>query len=64
MILVGSEKTENELDYPNIEVKNKWLTVPNWDMLKTVESLTASNVTADWLDALIVSINLLKNESV
>lgn len=61
---MGSKATSNELDYPNILVVNKWLTMPNWEMVKSVEDLSPTDIeTADWLDALIVAINILKTES-
>ncbi|KAG8246494.1 X-ray repair cross-complementing protein 5 [Homalodisca vitripennis] len=64
LIFVGSSKTDNDLNYPHIEVKQKWFVPPNWDLLKAVDDMKATDVkSADWLDGLIVAVNLLKHET-
>uniref|UniRef100_A0A1B6HY89 Ku domain-containing protein n=1 Tax=Homalodisca liturata TaxID=320908 RepID=A0A1B6HY89_9HEMI len=64
LIFVGSSKMDNDLNYPHIEVKQKWFVPPNWDLLKAVDDMKATDVkSADWLDGLIVAVNLLKHET-
>uniref|UniRef100_A0A1B6GA37 VWFA domain-containing protein n=1 Tax=Cuerna arida TaxID=1464854 RepID=A0A1B6GA37_9HEMI len=64
LIFVGSNKTENDMDYPHIEVKQRWFVPPNWDLLRAIENMKTTDVnSADWLDGLIVAVNLLKHET-
>lgn len=65
---MGTEETKNELNstiggYDNIYEGFKLLK-PNWDMVRAViQDVKPQKATADWLDALIVSMDLLKRES-
>nr|CAD7400681.1 unnamed protein product [Timema cristinae] len=64
IILLGSEKTDNILNYKNI-----WLAyplgAPNWNMIEHIEKrIKPSRVDADWFDALILALDVLKEPTV
>ncbi|XP_065215325.1 X-ray repair cross-complementing protein 5-like [Planococcus citri] len=68
LIVFGSEKTNNRLasqngGYENIDVLSAHLSVASWDLLKYVKDLETSSVTADWMDALLVAADYIKNET-
>jgi hypothetical protein len=62
LILLGSNETENSLNYKNIKVTHS-LALPCWEMVQFVEDLTGTMVNADWLDAIVVAMNILKEET-
>lgn len=62
LILLGSNETQNSLNYKNIKVTHS-LALPSWEMVQFVEDLTGTTVNADWLDAIVVAMNVLKEET-
>ena len=63
IVLMGTEDTENNLDYKHITVPFS-LGLPSWDILQLLEGdLKGTSKDADWLDALVVAMDLLKQES-
>ncbi|XP_054268759.1 X-ray repair cross-complementing protein 5-like isoform X2 [Macrosteles quadrilineatus] len=68
LVLIGSEETKNELNYPNVYVQNSYFSCANWNLMKNISNLTVAkhsgnSSNSDWLDGLIVAVNLLKEES-
>uniref|UniRef100_A0A2Z5TTK7 ATP-dependent DNA helicase II subunit 2 n=1 Tax=Reticulitermes speratus TaxID=60591 RepID=A0A2Z5TTK7_9NEOP len=59
LILLGSDETENSLNYKNIKVTHS-LALPSWEMVQFVNDLKGTTVNADWLDAIVVAMNVLK----
>jgi hypothetical protein len=62
LILLGSDETNNSLNYKNISVTHS-LALPSWEMVQFVEDLKESMVNADWLDAIVVAMDVLKEET-
>jgi hypothetical protein len=62
LILLGSNETQNSLNYKNIKVTHS-LALPSWEMVQFIEDLTGTMVNADWLDAIVVAMNILKEET-
>jgi hypothetical protein len=62
LILLGSDETENSLNYKNIKVTHS-LALPSWEVLQFVNNLKGTTVNADWLDAIVVAMNVLKEET-
>ncbi|XP_047106967.1 GTP 3',8-cyclase-like [Schistocerca piceifrons] len=62
LIVLGSDKTQNPLDYPNVSVEFP-LALPTWQMISFVEkSLHESEIKTDWVDGVVVSMQVLKDE--
>jgi hypothetical protein len=62
LILLGSKETENRLNYKNIKVTHPLL-LPSWELVQFVEDLEGTMVNADWLDAIVVAMDVLKEET-
>jgi hypothetical protein len=62
LILLGSNETQNSLNYKNIKVTHS-LALPSWEMVQFVEDLRGTTVNADWLDAIVVAMDVLKEET-
>ncbi|XP_047225878.1 X-ray repair cross-complementing protein 5 [Girardinichthys multiradiatus] len=67
LVLFGTDSTKNPLDqdgqYQNITV-HRHLTVPDFDLLEEIEhQIHPENQQADWLDALVVCMDLLQTET-
>ncbi|XP_067009130.2 X-ray repair cross-complementing protein 5 [Anabrus simplex] len=63
MVLVGSKESANPLEYHHIS-EAFVLTLPSWKMLKIVEKdIVGTNEVADWLDGIVIAMNMLKMES-
>ena len=62
VILLGSYVTRNSLNYENIEVTHS-LALPSWDMVQFVNDLKGTTVNGDWLDAVVVAMDVLKKET-
>lgn len=68
LILFGSKETDNNLakenEYRNIAVMTKHFSTANWKILRTVKELEVNvGHTGDWLDAIVVAVQLMKDES-
>ncbi|XP_068428249.1 X-ray repair cross-complementing protein 5 [Clinocottus analis] len=67
LVLFGTESTENPLDndgqYQNITV-HRHLMIPDFELLEEIENqVHPENHQADWLDALVVCMDLLQKET-
>ena len=62
LILLGSKETENSLNYKNIKLTHS-LALPSWEMVQFVNDLEGTTVNGDWLDAVVVAMDVLKKES-
>jgi hypothetical protein len=62
LILLGSDETQNSLNYKNIKVTHS-LALPSWETVQFIEDLTGTTVNADWLDAIVVAMHILKEET-
>ncbi|XP_014859247.1 PREDICTED: X-ray repair cross-complementing protein 5 isoform X1 [Poecilia mexicana] len=67
LVLFGTDSTKNPLDqdgqYQNITV-HRHLMVPDFELLEEIEhQIHPENQQADWLDALVVSMDLLQTET-
>jgi hypothetical protein len=62
LILLGSDETKNSLNYENISVTHL-LALPSWEMVQFVEDLKETMVNADWVDAIVVAMDVLKEET-
>lgn len=62
LILLGSDETENSLNYKNIRLTHS-LAMPTWEMVQFVNDLKGTTVNADWLDAIVVAMHVLKEET-
>ncbi|XP_046987354.1 molybdenum cofactor biosynthesis protein 1-like [Schistocerca americana] len=62
LIVLGSDKTQNPLDYPNVSVEFP-LALPTWQMISFVEkSFHESEIKRDWIDGVVVGMQVLKDE--
>lgn len=65
LVLMGCDDTQNDLNsslegYENIAEVIP-LSIPRWDMLRTLEKIEASDTaSSDWVDGLVVALNYLK----
>ncbi|XP_041857448.1 X-ray repair cross-complementing protein 5 [Melanotaenia boesemani] len=67
LVLFGTDSTKNPLDqddqYQNITVQ-RHLMIPDFELLEEIEhQIHPENQQADWLDALVVSMDLLQGET-
>lgn len=67
LLLMGAEDTNNDLNrsmtgFENI-VELIHLQMPTWDMIKVLDKLEPSEVSADWIDGLVVALNFARNET-
>jgi len=62
LILLGSDETENSLNYKNIKVTHS-LALPSWEMVQFVDDQKGTTVNGDWLDAVVVAMDVLKKET-
>nr|CAD7589722.1 unnamed protein product [Timema genevievae] len=63
IILLGSEDTNNNLNYKNICLAYP-LGAPNWNMIEYIEKgIKPSLVDADWFEALILGLDVLKKRA-
>ncbi|XP_041663738.1 X-ray repair cross-complementing protein 5 [Cheilinus undulatus] len=67
LVLFGTDSTNNPLDqddqYQNITV-HRQLKIPDFELLEEIENqIHPENSQADWLDALVVSMDLLQRET-
>jgi hypothetical protein len=62
LMLLGSDETENSLNYKNIKLTHS-LALPSWEMVQFVSNLKGTTVNGDWLDAVVVAMDVLKKES-
>jgi hypothetical protein len=62
LILLGSNETGNGLDYKNIKLTHS-LALPSWEMVQFVNDLKGTTVNGDWLDAVVVAMDVLKTET-
>lgn len=67
VVLMGTENTDNDLnkslgDFENL-VEFIKLQKPNWNMIRQIEKLEASDVSSDWVDGLTCSLNFAKEET-
>ncbi len=65
--MFGCSKTDNKLadegEYRNIAVITKKLVTADWELLSRVNEQKLHDFTsADWLDALVIAMQLLKDE--
>jgi len=64
VILFGSQETNNNLEYENINVIERGLAVADWDLITFLrEHVQGTNLEPDWLDGLIVALDFLKGAS-
>ncbi|XP_046987220.1 molybdenum cofactor biosynthesis protein 1-like [Schistocerca americana] len=62
LIVLGSDKTQTLLDYPNASVEFP-LALPTWQMISFVEkSLHEREIKTDWIDGVVVGMQVLKDE--
>ncbi|XP_047104782.1 molybdenum cofactor biosynthesis protein 1-like [Schistocerca piceifrons] len=62
LIVLGSDKTQTPLDYPNVSVEFP-LALPTWQMISFVEkSLHEREIKTDWIDGVVVGMQVLKDE--
>ncbi|XP_049963558.1 molybdenum cofactor biosynthesis protein 1-like [Schistocerca serialis cubense] len=62
LIVLGSDKTQTLLDYPNVSVEFP-LALPTWQMIPFVEkSLHEREIKTDWIDGVVVGMQVLKDE--
>ncbi|XP_046987746.1 molybdenum cofactor biosynthesis protein 1-like [Schistocerca americana] len=58
LIVLGSDKTQNPLDYPNVSVEFP-LALPTWQMISFVEkALHESEIKTDWIDGVVVGMQV------
>jgi hypothetical protein len=62
LMLLGSDETENSLNYKNIKLTHS-MALPTWEMVQFVSNLKGTTVNGDWLDAVVVAMDVLKKES-
>nr|CAD7569471.1 unnamed protein product [Timema californicum] len=63
IILLGSENTDNNLNYKNICLAYP-LGAPNWNMIEHIEKgIKPSRVDADWFEALILGLDVLREQT-
>nr|CAD7405535.1 unnamed protein product [Timema poppensis] len=64
IILLGSENTDNNLNYKNICLAYP-LGAPNWNMIEHIEKgIKPSRVDADWFEALILGLDVLREQTI
>ncbi|XP_047003801.1 molybdenum cofactor biosynthesis protein 1-like [Schistocerca americana] len=58
LIVLGSDKTQNPLGYPNVSVEFP-LALPTWQMISFVEkALHESEIKTDWIDGVVVGMQV------
>ncbi|XP_063234073.1 X-ray repair cross-complementing protein 5-like isoform X2 [Bacillus rossius redtenbacheri] len=63
LVLMGTEGTDNSLGYEHISVACD-LQLVSWDMLESLErDAKPSGAAADWLDALVVAVDFLREQA-
>jgi len=61
LVLLASEETNNVLDYPNVSVFERGFGPADWDLVTFLrEHVQGTGVEADWLDSVIVALDLLR----
>ena len=61
LVMLGSEETNNNLDYDNVSVFERGFATADWDLVTFLrEHVQGTGVEADWLDSVIVSLDLLR----
>jgi hypothetical protein len=69
IVLMGTTETENELNLTITEGYNNIceaipLSLPNWNMIRTIiKNVEYHGANADWLDALIVAMGVIKRDA-
>ena len=64
LVLFGCRETANPLEYPGVKVVGGGLTLADWDTVAFLkEQVVGSDAQGDWLDALVVACDFLKNET-
>ena len=62
LVLLGSEETNNNMDYPNVSVLERGFAPADWDLVTFLrEDVAGTEVEADWLDSVIVALDVLRN---
>ena len=64
VILFGCRETANPLEYPGVKVVGGGLTLADWDTVAFLrDQVAGSDAKGDWVDALVVACDFLKNET-
>lgn len=68
IILFGTEKTQNNLaegnEYCNIAVLTEHFSQCSWELLRLIKELKVNtDCIADWLDAIVVAVQFIKDET-
>ena len=64
VILFGSEETNNNLGYENINVLERGLGLADWDLITFLrDHVQGTSLESDWLDCVIVALDFLRSAS-
>ncbi|KAG5679836.1 hypothetical protein PVAND_009374 [Polypedilum vanderplanki] len=67
VILFGTGETKNDLNSSDLGFENivemDFLQCGTWKLVKALDNVKPGNATCDWIDALLVGINYIKNET-
>ena len=64
VVMFGSEDTNNNLSYENINVLERGLAPADWELVSFLrEHVTGTSLEPDWMDGVIVALDFLKSAS-
>lgn len=64
VVMFGSEDTNNNLSYENINVLERGLAVADWELVSFLrEHVSGTSLEPDWMDGVIVALDFLKSAS-
>ena len=64
VVMFGSEDTNNNLSYENINVLERGLAPADWELVSFLrEHVSGTNLEPDWMDGVIVALDFLKTAS-
>ena len=64
VVMFGSEDTNNNLSYENINVLERGMAPADWELVSFLrEHISGTNMEPDWMDGVIVALDFLKNAS-
>lgn len=63
LILLGCDNTDNSLNYPNISIGFS-IGLPSWDRISyTEKDIPKSSSNGDWIEAIVLAMQMLKDET-
>lgn len=61
-IITMGDETDNQEGVDNVKLYNENLMIPNWEMVKYIQNLTATDYSCNWIEALHVALCFIQRE--